>query len=54
MSLVPVCHNDVSIGAVCCRLETDAATGVKKLYIMVLGVLAPYREFGVGTQCGFA
>jgi hypothetical protein len=49
--LVPVCHNDVSIGAVCCRLETDAATGAKKLYIMVLGVLAPYREFGVGALC---
>lgn len=45
-----VCHNDVAIGAVCCRIEVDAESSQKKLYIMTLGVLAPYREYGVGAD----
>ena len=44
-----VCHNDVTVGAVCCRLEPNGA-GAQKLYVMVLGVLAPYREYGIGTS----
>lgn len=40
---------DVIVGSVCCRVDTDEATGEKKLYIMTLGCLAPYRRLGVGT-----
>merc|ERR1712141_751668 len=40
-------YKDV-LGAVCCRVDT-ANTG-KKLYIMTLGCLAPYRRLGIGTK----
>ena len=39
--------NDIVVGGVCCRVETEAM--VKKLYIMTLGCLAAYRRLGVGT-----
>lgn len=39
--------NDIVVGAVCCRI--DNTKGRKKLYIMTLGCLAPYRRHGVGT-----
>ena len=46
------------MGAICCRLEkpavpaggaTPGADGTR-LYIMTIGVLAPYRSCGVGTE----
>ena len=39
--------NDVVVGAVCCRV--DMLNGERKLYIMTLGCLAPYRRHGIGT-----
>jgi len=48
--------NDIVVGAVCCRVDVErvgadaAGSGKKKLYIMTLGCLAPYRRLGVGSK----
>ncbi|OXA63684.1 N-alpha-acetyltransferase 50 [Folsomia candida] len=39
-------YNDVVVGGVCCRI--DLSEGQRRLYIMTLGCLAPYRRLGIG------
>ncbi|TRM69445.1 acyl-CoA N-acyltransferase [Schizophyllum amplum] len=43
-----VYYNDVPVGTVCCRIETEGDD--TSLYIMTMGVLAPYRSRGVGSK----
>lgn len=57
-------YNDLPVGAVCCRIEPDPkqssasthpnhpdqSSNQTKLYIMTLGVLAPYRQQGLATK----
>ena len=46
-------YNDVVVGAVCCRVDVtnpeEGQIAKKKLYIMTLGCLAPYRRLGNDT-----
>ena len=41
-------YNDIVVGAVCCRI--DVQDGSRRLYIMTLGCLAPYRRRGIGAK----
>jgi len=41
-------YNDLVVGGVCCRVDTSE--GQRRLYIMTLGCLAPYRRLGIGTK----
>ena len=40
-------YNDILVGAVCCRVDTSDAQ--RRLYIMTLGCLFPYRRLGIGS-----
>ena len=41
-------HNDILVGAITARSEKQAGGKSSKMYIVTLGVLAPYRDFGIG------
>lgn len=38
--------NDIVVGGVCCRI--DLTEGKRRLYIMTLGCLGPFRKHGIG------
>ncbi|KAI0051830.1 N-acetyltransferase NAT13 [Auriscalpium vulgare] len=41
-------YNDIPVGIICCRLETK--DGVTQLYLLTMGILAPYRSLGIGSH----
>ncbi|KDR75223.1 hypothetical protein GALMADRAFT_226884 [Galerina marginata CBS 339.88] len=43
-----VYYNDIPVGTICCRLETKDGQNV--LYLMTMGILAPYRSRKLGSQ----
>ncbi|KAL1752712.1 acyl-CoA N-acyltransferase [Schizophyllum commune] len=43
-----VYYNDVPVGTICCRIEPEGNEA--KLYIMTMGILAPYRSREVGSR----
>ncbi|KAG0628468.1 hypothetical protein M758_1G029200 [Ceratodon purpureus] len=42
-------YNDICVGSIACRLEKKDGVSVR-LYIMTLGVLAPYRRLRIGSK----
>lgn len=40
-------YEDMCVGCISCRLDDDGTS--KKLYVMLLAVLAPYRGRGIGS-----
>ena len=43
-------NNDVPVGEICFRIENDAETKKKKLYLMTIGVLKTYQHKGIATK----
>jgi len=40
-------YNDIPVGTICCRIETKDS--INHLYLLTMGVLAPYRSLGIGS-----
>ncbi|KAF5326279.1 hypothetical protein D9611_000042 [Ephemerocybe angulata] len=43
-----VYYNDIPVGTICCRFENK--DDQNQLYLMTMGVLAPYRSRGLGSK----
>ncbi|KAF8200690.1 acyl-CoA N-acyltransferase [Pholiota molesta] len=43
-----VYYNDIPVGTICCRLENKDDQNI--LYLMTMGILAPYRSRTLGSQ----
>ncbi|KAF9521536.1 acyl-CoA N-acyltransferase [Crepidotus variabilis] len=43
-----VYYNDIPVGTICCRLEEKDQQNV--MYLMTMGILAPYRARKLGSQ----
>merc|ERR1712146_586949 len=41
--------SDILVGAICCRIEAQEGNAYK-VYVMTIGVLAPYRRLGIGAK----
>ncbi|TFK23654.1 N-acetyltransferase NAT13 [Coprinopsis marcescibilis] len=44
-----VYYNDIPVGTICCRLENKDQSDKPRLYLMTMGILAPYRSRELGS-----